>query len=164
MNIRQERASDEDAIRAVVTAAFDGHPHSDGSEPKIVDRLRADDDLTLSLVAEQDGEIVGHIAFSPVTIGDDDSGWHGLGPVAVRPDSQGFGIGSALVQAGLEQMRERGSPGCVLVGEPAYYNRFGFESDLSINYHGQVSEYLQSLSFTDAESPGGAVRDAPAFG
>src|SRR5690606_18603384 len=114
------------AIHTLVAAAFDGHPHSDGSEPAIVDRLRADGDLTISLVAEDGGEIVGHIAFSPVTISDGNEGWFGLGPVAVAPQRQREGIGAALIEHGLALLRERGSAGCVVLGDPAYYGRFGF--------------------------------------
>ena len=108
--------------------AFANHPHSDQREGWIVKRLRAGQALTLSLVADKDGQIVGHIAFSPVQVGGASAGWHGLGPVAVRPEWQGQGIGSALINAGLERLRELGSNGCVVLGEPEFYERLAFKA------------------------------------
>lgn len=163
MVIRPERTGDECAIHDVVHAAFDGHPHSDGSEPAIVDRLRADGDLTISLVAEDGGEIVGHVAFSPVTISDGSTRWFGLGPVAVMPERQHEGIGAALIERGLALLRERGAAGCVVLGEPAYYGRFGFLHDPTLTYPGPPPEYFQRLVMT-ASSASGVVTYAPAFG
>ena len=94
LTIRPERAGDEVAIRRVTATAFAGQPHSDGSEPTIVDRLRVDGDLALSLVAEAADGIVGQVAFSPVSIADGSAKWYGLGPVSVLPKEQGRGIGS----------------------------------------------------------------------
>ncbi|MEC9066008.1 MAG: N-acetyltransferase [Pseudomonadota bacterium] len=161
--IRPERAGDERAIHAVVRAAFDGHPHSDGSEPAIVDALRADGDLAISLVAEDGGAIVGHVAFSPVAIADGGEGWFGLGPVAVMPQRQGEGIGAALIERGLALLRERDAAGCVVLGEPDYYGRFGFAHDPALTYPGPPPEYFRRLVI---EGPGasGVVTYAPAFG
>ncbi|RXZ64448.1 GNAT family N-acetyltransferase [Pelagerythrobacter rhizovicinus] len=163
VTIRPERAGDERAIHEVVHAAFDGHPHSDGSEPAIVDRLRADGDLAISLVAEDGGEIVGHAAFSPVTISDGSEGWFGLGPVAVAPQRQREGIGAALVEQGLALLCERDAAGCVVLGDPAYYGRFGFTHDPALTYPGPPPEYFQRLVI-DASSASGVVTYAHAFG
>lgn len=163
ITIRPERTGDERAIHEVVHAAFDGHPHSDGSEPAIVDRLRADGDLAISLVAEDGGEIVGHVAFSPVTISDDSEGWFGLGPVAVAPQRQREGIGATLIEQGLALLRERAAAGCVVLGDPAYYTRFGFAHDPALTYPGPPPEYFQRLFF-DTSSASGVVTYAPAFG
>ena len=102
--IRDERPGDFVAIAALTQAAFRDAEHSDGTEPAIVERLRTDGDLTLSLVAE-DGELLGHAAFSPVTVSDGSTGWYGLGPVSVSPHRQREGIGSALIRVGLERLR-----------------------------------------------------------
>ncbi|WP_228766491.1 GNAT family N-acetyltransferase [Pelagerythrobacter aerophilus] len=161
--IRPERAGDERAIHDVVHAAFDGHPHSDGSEPAIVDRLRADGDLTVSLVAENGGEIVGHVAFSPVTISDGSEDWFGLGPVAVMPERQREGIGAALIERGLTLLRERDAAGCVVLGDPAYYGRFGFAHDQALTYPGPPPEYFQRL-LIGASRTSGAVTYARGFG
>ena len=100
--IRPETAADVDAIDRITRAAFQHHPHSDQTEHLIIVRLRAAEALTLSLVAEQDGQVIGHAAFSPVTFSDGSAGWYGLGPIAVAPRHQGQGVGSALVQQGLD--------------------------------------------------------------
>ncbi len=131
MIVRQEKASDVDAIFAVTAAAFENHPYSrqpEPTEPFIINALRAAGALTVSLVAEEDGKVVGHVAFSPVTISDGSKDWYGLGPVSVLPECQRRGIGTALVQEGLAALKALGARGCVLVGEPAFYQRFGFRN------------------------------------
>ena len=163
MEIRRERPGEEDAIALLIAAAFVGAEHSDGTEAQIVERLRDAGAMTLSLVAEASGEPVGHIAFSPVTIDGHHLGWFGLGPVAVRPDKQGSGIGAALVREGLEKLDQMGAAGCVLVGEPTYYARFGFAAENRLRYPAVPAEYFQALSFT-GEWPQGVVAYHPAFG
>ena len=163
MEFREEQHGDAAVIAAVTAAAFDGHPYSEGREPLIVAGLRAAGVLRLSLVAEEGGEILGHVAFSPVTIGGADLGWFGLGPVSVRPDRQGQGIGAALIRAGLAQLRESGAAGVVLLGEPAYYARFGFATHAGLTLPGVPPEYFMALSF-GGEGPQGAVAYHPAFG
>ena len=161
--IRPERKGDAETIRELTARAFDGLSYSDGSEPAIVDRLRADGDLTLSLVAEDENAILGHIAFSPVTITDGAADWFGLGPVGVLPSHQRDGIGSALVRRGIVDMRARGTKGIMLLGDPAYYTRFGFAHDPRLAYPGPPPEYFQYLRL-DGLMPQGTVRYAPAFG
>lgn len=163
MHIRSERPTDAVAIRQVTAAAFAGIPYSDQTEPDIVDALRADEVLTVSLVADDAGAIIGHVAFSPVEIGDIDRGWHGLGPVSVLPERQRQGIGQALIRQGLEMLKSQGTAGCVVLGDPAYYGRFGFESDPAIRYGAAVSPYLQRRLF-HGPSPAGEVRYHPSFG
>ncbi|MCL6699293.1 N-acetyltransferase [Sphingomonas sp. NSE70-1] len=163
MNIRPERPGDEGAIAAVIEAAFLNAPHRDGTEASIVERLREAGALNISLVAEDAGELVGHIAFSPVTIDGADLGWFGLGPVAVLPDRQGDGIGSRLIRSGLEMLRNEGAAGCVLVGEPAYYQRFGFQTVARLAFPGIPPEYFQGLSFGGG-MPSGTVAYHQAFG
>ena len=101
MIVRTEQAGDEAAIRALTEDAFRDQPHAGGNEQDIVDAMRQDGALALSLVAVMDGVLVGHIAFSRVTISDGTPGWFGLGPVSVSPELQGEGIGSALISRGL---------------------------------------------------------------
>ena len=161
--IRPERVGDRSAIQGVVAAAFDGHPHSDGSEPGIVDALRADGDLAISLVAEEGGAIVGHVAFSPVSVSDGCQGWFGLGPAAVDPVRQGEGIGTALIERGLDLLRDRGAAGCVVLGDPAYYARFGFAHDPALTYPGPPPEYFQRLVIGNSGAQG-VVAYARAFG
>lgn len=163
VTIRPERAGDEAAIHALTETAFRTQPHSDGSEPRIVDDLRSDGDLTLSLVAEEDGRIVGHIAFSPVSIGNGAQQWYGLGPVSVAPERQGRGIGARLIRHGLEAMRKQGAAGVVLLGNPAFYGRFGFAHDPALRFPGPPPEYFQRLLFA-GDAPAGIVSYAAAFG
>ena len=163
ITIRPEAPGDEEAIRSLTAAAFDGQSHSDGSEPRIVRRLREDGDLTLSLVAEDTEQIVGHIAFSPVTIADGSRGWYGIGPVSVLPDLQGKGIGGALIRRGVEDMRLRDAQGIVLLGDPGYYARFGFKPEPALKYSPAPAEYFQALLLA-GDMPSGEVRYAPAFG
>lgn len=162
MRIRSEQSGDLAAIRAVTERAFDGHPHSDGSEPAIIERLRAVDALSLSLVAVRDDQILGHVAVSQVRW-DGGDGWFGLGPVSVDPKHQGGGIGSALVRAALDQIRDRGAAGCVVAGDPAYYERFGFQADPRWTYAGLPSAYFMALAF-EPVTGSGEVRYHCAFG
>lgn len=163
-SIREEAPGDEGAIAAVTAAAFADHPHSSGSEPRIIERLRERGELALSLVAQTaSGEIVGHIAFSPVTIGDTRQGWFGLGPLSADPVRKGEGIGSALVTRGIEVLRERGAAGCAVVGDPGYYARFGFARPDAISYPGPLDPYLQVMVL-DGPAAGGVIVYSPAYG
>ena len=162
MEIRHEKSGDEVAIHELTAKAFESIEHSDGSEPAIIDRLRADGDLELSLVAIVGNEILGHIAFSKVTIEGVDNHWFGLGPVSVAIEHQKIGIGSKLIRHGLAQLEASGARGCVLIGDPAYYSRLGFKSDGRITYNDVPSEFVQWLSF-DGTPPNGEVNYRPAF-
>lgn len=112
-----------------------------------MDSLRAANALTISLVAVENDEIVGHVAFSPVPIESGDGEWFGLGPVSVRPDRQGSGIGKALIESGLAQLGDNGANGCVVLGDPGYYARFGFASDPALRYAEVPAEYFQRIVF-----------------
>jgi putative acetyltransferase len=160
--VRPEQPADADAIRAVTQAAFAGRHYSSGTEAAIIDALRGAGALTISLVAEKGGAVVGHIAFSPVSIDGAASAWFGLGPVSAAPEWQGGGVGSALVTEGLARLRAQGAAGCVLIGDPRYYRRFGFERSASLTYPGAPAAYFQHIAFADAR-PSGAVAFHPAF-
>lgn len=162
MPIRPEQPADADAIRALTTEAFATAPHRSGTEAAIVDALRAAGALTLSLVAVEGNEIVGHVAFSPVTIDGAERGWFGLGPVSVRPRRQRGGIGSELIREGLRRLRAMGAEGCVLLGDPAYYGRFGFAADPALVLEGVPPEYFVRLGF-GAAVPTGTMRYHAAF-
>ena len=146
-SIRDETEQDAEAINRVITDAFAGAPHADGSEPAIVRGLRDGGALTVSLVAESDGRIVGHVAVSPVTLSDGTAGWFGLGPVAVDPGHQRLGIGSALVSGALDRIKATGAAGCVVLGDPAYYHRFEFRAEPGLVLPGFPAEYFQAVSF-----------------
>lgn len=163
MIIRQEQKHDCDAIRQVTADAFELMENSNQTEPAIIAALRDAGALTISLVATDGEEIIGHVAFSPVTIDGEDHRWFGLGPVSVRPDRQGGGIGGALIRRGLDELRAQGAAGCVLLGDPGYYRRFGFENDPDLRYPGAPPEYFMRLTF-DGSDPAGQVEYHPAFG
>ena len=162
MIIRPERAGDVDAIRALTETAFKTAPHADGTEHIIIDRLRAAGALTLSLVAEADGAVVGHVAFSPVSVSDGSPDWYGLGPIAVDPARQGEGIGSGLVREGLARLKALGAAGCVLLGDPVYYGRFGFAPDPKLTLDGVPPEYFMRVAFSPVYG-GGTVSYHPGF-
>ncbi|SMQ68781.1 putative acetyltransferase [Altererythrobacter xiamenensis] len=161
--LRPELPHDHGAIHELTEAAFRDMPYSDGDEADLVDKLRDAGDLSLSLVAEDGGQIVGHIAFSPVTISDGTQGWYGLGPVSVIPRLQKQGIGFRLIQRGIADMRESGAKGIVLLGDPQYYARFGFRHEPQLTYPGAPAEYFQAVVL-DGDLPTGEVRYTPAFG
>jgi len=163
MIIRPEKPNDHEAITQVTLAAFTGKFSDHPTKHLIVKGLREAGALSLSLVAEMDGRIVGHVAFSAVTINGMDKGWYGLGPISVQPDLQKQGIGSKLIHAGLARIREMGARGCVLEGDPNYYNRFGFKSYSQLIYEGAPApQYFMALPFYD-EVPSGKVEYHPAF-
>ena len=160
--IRPEAPSDEDAIEQVTRRAFLSHPYSHQTEQFIIRALRTDHALSVSLVAEDAGRIVGHIALSPVTISDGADGWYGLGPISVEPERQRRGIGRTLMERGLAELRKLGANGCVLVGDPAFYTRFGFANNSALVLEGIPQEFVLSLSF-GTSSAHGHVQFHPAF-
>lgn len=161
--IRDESPSDVAEIRAITTAAFADVPRSRQTEAAIVDALRAANALTVSLVAIDDDQIVGHVAVSPASIdGDANLGWYGGGPLSVRPDRQRNGIGTALVRAAFERLRELGARGCVVVGDADYYRRFGFACPRSLVVPGVPPENVLALALDD-EIPAATVAFHPAF-
>jgi predicted N-acetyltransferase YhbS len=162
VTIRTERRADADAIGHVIEAAFQNAPHSSHTEQFMVDALRRCNQLTISLVAEEGDVVVGHVAISPVTISSGETGWYGLGPLAVLPPRQCQGIGSMLTDAALTELRRRGGAGCVVLGDPGYYGRFGFKADPGLELPGLPAEYFQALAF-GKELPVGTVRYHPAF-
>ena len=163
MIIRKETASDVGAITEVTLAAFKTLEVSDQTEHFIVKALRAAGALTISLVAEIDGRVVGHVAFSPINISDGTTGWYDLGPVSVLPELHKQGIGKALINEGLAQLKQLDARGCALVGEPAYYERFGFRNNPGLRYEGVPPEFFLVLPFTD-DIPEGTVTFHEAFG
>ncbi|WP_431819649.1 GNAT family N-acetyltransferase [Burkholderia sp. F1] len=166
VTLRDERASDVAAIARVIAAAFAAEPQHGQFEQQIVDALRADGCLSVSLVAERDERIIGHVAFSPVMIGDgaESGGWYGLAPLAVLPDCQRQSVGAGLVRTGLDALRRLGARGCVVLGDAAYYARFGFVPAGDIVFPQAPPEYLMALPFDAAvPSPAGEVRYHASF-
>ena len=162
MTIRNEQSQDIEAISRLTEAAFRNEEYSSHTEHFIVNALRRTGQLRISLVAAEHDEILGHVAISPVSISSGVTGWYGLGPISVRPDRQGKGIGSALMRAALQQLRQQGAAGCVVLGDPAYYGRFGFKAHPGLELPDVPPEYFQALSFT-GELPVGVVKYAAAF-
>ncbi|WP_434040749.1 MULTISPECIES: GNAT family N-acetyltransferase [Sorangium] len=154
MNIRSERAGDEAGIRGVHLAAFPS-----AMEAELVDRLRAAGRAVVSLVAEIDGVIVGHVLFSPVAIAGPGptGGGLGLAPLAVLPAFQGRGVGAALAREGIEACRGAGCAFAVVLGAPEYYARFGFEK---ASLFGLGNEYAADEEFMAMELAQGALEGA----
>ena len=154
--IRSETDADIDAITEVTVAAFKTLEISNNTEQFIIMALRAAKALTVSLVAELDGRVIGHVAFSPVTLSDGTPNWYGLGPVSVLPTYHRKGIGKALTQEGLSRLKDLNAAGCCVVGHPDYYRKFGFENVTGLAYKGVPPEVFFILSF-DGHTPQGTV-------
>lgn len=162
LQVRNELAEDVLAIEAVIIAAFLHAPHTSHTEQHIVSALRKSGNLSVSLVAIVDGAVVGHVAVSPVSISDRAEGWYGLGPISVAPELQGRGVGTTLINEALRVLRKRGASGCMLLGEPAYYSRFGFRAESGLVLPEVSPEYFQALLFI-SPMPQGVVSYHEAF-
>ena len=149
MIIRKETTSDIEAITQVTIAAFMTLPISNHTEQFIIKALRAAGAPTLSLVAEIDGRVVGHVAFSPVIISDGTKDCYGLGPVSVLPGYQKQGISKSLINEGLSLLKQLGGQGCALVGDPDYYKRFGFKNFSELVHEGVPQEVFLVLPFNE---------------
>lgn len=160
--IREETDADANAITEVTVAAFEALDISNRTEQFIIEALRAAGALSISLVAEIDGRVIGHIAFSPLTISDGAQRWYGLGPVSVLPEYQRQGIGKALIEEGLSKLKSMNALGCCLVGHPDYYGRFGFKNVSGLMYEGVPKEAFFTLPFDD-HVPQGTVNFHEAF-
>ena len=163
VQVEPERPGDAIQISQLTTAAFAPMPFSGGDEARVIDALREARALSISLVAiAADGELIGHVAFSPVRIDGQPGDWYGLGPVSVAAPMQRRGVGSALISEGLDRLRELTAAGCVLLGAPDYYRRFGFLSDPELTYRGQPNPYFQRLVLLGPPAKGD-VSFHPAF-
>jgi len=154
--IRSEIDADVSAITEVTVAAFKTLEISNHTEQFIIETLRATKALAVSLVAELDGRVIGHVAFSPVTISDGTRDWYGLGPVSVLPEYQRQGIGKALIIEGVSRLKALNANGCCLVGHPDYYRKFGFKNMPELVLEGVPPEVFFALSF-DGHTPRGTV-------
>lgn len=162
LTIRNEQVEDIQHIATLTAAAFAQAEHTSHTEHFIVDALRRAGQLTVSLVAVENGEIIGHVAISPVSVSGGAKGWYGLGPISVLPERQGQGMGSALMKAALAQLQGQGAAGCVLLGDPGYYGRFGFKAQSGLELPGVPQEYFQALSF-NGDVPAGTVQYHDSF-
>ncbi len=154
--IRNETNADVGPMTEVTVAAFRTLEISNNTEQFIIMALRAAEARTVSLVAERDGHVIGHVAFSPVTISDGTSNWYGLGPVSVLPVHHRKGVGTALIQEGLSRLKKLNAAGCCVVGHPDYYRKFGFENVIGLVHEGVPSEVFFVLSF-DRHTPRGTI-------
>ena len=159
--IREEQARDVEQVRALLCAAF-----STDAESRLVDALRANGKVLISLVAVCAEDVLGHILFSPVTSSPpSEAKGMGLAPVAVLPAVQSQGIGSQLILTGLELCEELGVDYCVVLGSPDYYERYGFEKastyDLE-NEYGVDDEFM--VTFITEQVVKGLIQYAPEFG
>jgi putative acetyltransferase len=163
LHIRLETATDHSAIYALTAQAFAPMPYSDGDEQDLINKLRDADALALSLVAYLDGNVVGHVAFSPATAADGTPNWFALGPVSVLPERQGEGIGGLLIREGIKWLISQNAAGCILVGNTKYYQRFGFVVTPDLSPIGQPKEYFMVLPLGCAE-PKSVISFHPLFG
>lgn len=163
MIVRAALPADRAAIHAVHAAAF-----PTDAEARLVERIVADGDMIVSLVAETDAGIVGHVLFSRMNVCADgrDLDAVGLAPVAVRPQRQSTGIGTALVRRGLALLADQGVAIAFVLGDPAYYTRFGFAADVARPFDcAYAGPHLMAVWLGDALAvTAGSARYAAAFG
>lgn len=162
LTLRSEQQNDIQAIFDLTARAFADVEHSSHTEQFIVNALRAANALTISLVAEYQHKIVGHVAISPITISSEALNWYGLGPISVAPEYQNQGVGSALMTQVLDQLKHMGAAGCVVLGDPQYYSKFGFKVISGLILADVPLEYFQAISF-EGSFPQGEVKYHPAF-
>ncbi len=162
MIIRNETNTDIDAISEVTIVAFKNLAISHQTEHFIIKALRKANVLILSLVAEIDEKVVGHVAFSPITISDGSQNWYGVGPLSVLPELHRQGIGKALMREGLALLKAKGGEGCALAGDPDYYKRFGFKNIPGLIHEGIPQEVFLALPFNE-KIPQGTVEFHKAF-
>lgn len=162
VTVREERSDDAAAISSVIQSAFTASRFGHHNESAIVAALRADKALVLSLVADADGELVGHVAFSAVRIGAEAARWLGLGPVAVLPGRQRRGIASALISEGLARLVKEDWLGCVVVGDAAFYRRFGFAPARGLKV-GEIPSHHVLVRVFEGDQPDGEVHYHSAF-
>lgn len=160
--IRPETASDARAIHALTKRAFAPMPFAGGDEQDVIDRLRAAGALSLSLVAETEGVLSGHLALSPAAHESGAGGWYALGPISVEPGVQRAGIGAALIAAAKAWLAGEGARGCILTGNPRYYERFGFAPAPAHTPQGEPEAYFQ-IWVLNGSVPAGRFRFHPAF-
>lgn len=162
MIIRAEKPQDAQTIERVTVEAFRNASHASGTEQFIVRELRRCNALSVSLVAEIGEDVIGHVAVSPVQVSDGADRWFGLGPLSVLPARQGQGVGLHLVEAALRQLKRASAQGCVVLGDPGYYSRFGFKPVAGLMLPGVPSAYFQAIAFGPG-IPQGDVSYHPAF-
>lgn len=159
VTLRAECESDIEAIDEIVRQAFLPRTHGRRAEQFIIRGLRAAKALSISLVAVKESRPIGHVAFSPVQISDGSTNWFGLGPLSVSPEFQRQGVGQALVTRGLEILREKKAAGCVVLGDPRYYVRFGFSRNPGIVFEGPPANLFLALPFSGALPQGKVTYD-----
>ncbi|MGR4890164.1 GNAT family N-acetyltransferase [Sphingopyxis sp. LARHCG72] len=167
--IRPATAADAEAIDSVIRAAFAGTDFGHQGEAELVRMIEADGDALASLVAERDGDVVGHVLFSRMDVEADGAALPGAGlaPVSVVPGSQGQGIGDALIRAGLDALREQGVAISFVLGHEGYYPRFGYSPELAARFASPFAgpHFMAMMLDSDAAWPlGGRADYAPAFG
>jgi len=167
--IRAATAADGEAIDSLIRAAFAGTEFGHQGEAELVGMIESDGDVMVSLVAQRDGEIVGHVLFSRMNVEADGAPLSGAGlaPVAVMPGQQGQGIGDALIRAGLDALREQGAAISFVLGHEAYYPRFGYSQGLAARFASPFAgrHFMAMMLDSDAPWPlGGRADYASAFG
>ena len=165
--IRDQTEADFSAVHDLVITAFKTLPIACGREQFVMDDLWRRRAATVALIAEEVSAygrhlLVGQAAFSKITINGADLGWHGCGPLSVLPARHGLGIGTALMREGLNRLKTLGSKGCVVVGDPNYYLRFGFAHTRTLREPSVPPDAFMALRFA-GDMPSGEVALDSAF-
>ena len=163
ITIRAEQPSDYSAIYHVTQTAFKDRPYADGDEHELITHLRNRGALSVSLVAVHNHQVVGQITFSPATLQNGEGLWFALGPVSVTPERQHQGIGTQLIETGLNAVAALQAYGCILTGDPRYYQRFGFQMSPSTCPEEEDPAYFMVKLLRGPTLPHGRFRFHPAF-
>ncbi|MFM8819748.1 MAG: GNAT family N-acetyltransferase [Phenylobacterium sp.] len=163
IRIRPEEEQDHPAIHDLTRRAFAPMAFAAGDEQDLIDTLRRLGALSLSLVAELEGRVVGHVALSPVTHESGAEGWFGLGPISAEPALQRQGVGGALIAEARRWLSDQGARGCILTGDPGYYPRHGFLPAPEHAPEAEPAEFFMVLPLA-GDIPAGRFRFHPAFG
>ena len=162
VHVRDERPEDFGAVVDLTKRALAPKPFAAGDEQALIGKLRDVGALTISLVAELDGKVAGHVAFSPALAKNGSQGWFALGPISVEPYLQKQGIGGRLIREGLARLFQMDAAGCIVLGDPAYYPRFGFRPFPQFAPEGEPAEYFMILPMR-VDEPACVLEFHPAF-
>jgi putative acetyltransferase len=162
ITVRPETPHDHQVIYDMTKRAFAPMPFAAGNEQALINNLREAGALTVSLIAEVHGLVRGHVAFTPANAADGTRPWFALGPIAVEPAFQRRSIGTALINAGIHQLRQLNACGCVVLGDTKYYSRFGFQNFPTLCPPGEPPEHFMILPMR-TQTPSAIVTFHPQF-
>ena len=154
LSIRPESKDDHTGVSELLQLAYVHSPYRHHNEHQFVETLRFEKALDVALVAHLDGDVVGYIALSKITVDRRDIGWYAIAPIAVNPKLQAKGIGARLINAALDRLALKNANGVVVLGEQSFYGKFGFTTEHGLRLVGQHPDYVLALDFNESAPMG----------